>query len=72
MAGLGGGSLSTVRHAMSVLPEEAGAIVSMLEHNGEILIACQHRIYRLGKEFNTETLEMTDVLEPLKFTVVEP
>ncbi len=63
---------------MSYLPEEAGHIVSMLEHKGEILIACQYRVYRLVKEFDVlkqqhvERLECIEFIEePMKVTRAE-
>jgi hypothetical protein len=42
-------------------PNEAGAIVSMIEMNGKIIIACQYRLY-----------EMRDgEIQPIKFIVEE-
>lgn len=53
------------------IPEEAGYIVSMCEHQGKIIIACQFAVFRMREEQDVRTLKVVQVFETL-LTVPHP
>ena len=50
---------------MTEIPEAAGKVVSMVEFQGKIIIACEFAVFRMREEQDVRTLKVVQIFDTL-------